>query len=283
MTSENTAMDVWAERVARRWNLELQQTILDGGDRAVFRVDTPRGPGGLKLNRKLGSEGGAVPFLRGLPDGIAVKLWRVSPLRRAILMEWLDGPTLEDLYHSGRQQEAEKHLVATAAALKKVPFRHAFMFPRLAKQMQNKLDRAKRATCEGPNADLFLRTQRLLHRLMVTTRSETVIHGDLSYRNIILTPDGPRFIDPKGYRADPAMDMALALPDPGKQTDPAHFADQITRRADVFAPEIGESAERLIQWAAVTRAVRQFFRSSRGQQPVAADQYIKILLDLAGA
>lgn len=271
------------DATAKRWRVTLSQELLVKPGGAVFKVDTPDGPAVLKVYAKLGYETGAVPFLRGLPPGIGVRIKRTSPLRRAILMEWLEGPTLEDLYHDGKESEAEAHLATAAAALKSAPFKHPFILQRIAKRMKHRLDRCEPILQASAQARLYARTLSLFDMLNQTTKTEGVIHGDLHFCNVMLTPDGPRLIDPKGFRADPAMDCARAIKGPVPSDTADDYCRLITRRADLFGAAMDEKPLRIIQWGAVTRAVRVFDDARRHKTPDNIDPYLSAFLDVAQA
>lgn len=198
-----------AKMVAARWQLTLDNAPLKHtADRVVYKVGTADGQAVLKLNRKFGSEGGSVPFLRRLPDGIGVKLLRVSPLRRAVLLEWLEGPTLDRLVAQGDERQAEGLLAQVAASLAKAEFRQVRLIQSLNWRVQKRFDGfAPRLANTVQSAD-FTRAKAPFDALVATMPPETVIHGDLHFGNIINTAQGPRFIDPKGYRADPAAEFA---------------------------------------------------------------------------
>lgn len=283
MPPENADLKRRIDSIAKRWQVTLGQPLLLKRDRVVYKVETESGPAVLKVCTKFGNEAGAVPFLRGLPDGIGVRIRRATPLRRAILMDWLEGPNLEELYDQGREAEAELHLAKVAAALKQCSFRYPFILPRIAKRIGHRLKRCKESAERSDTADLYGRTVRLFDTLNQTTEKEGVIHGDLHFCNVILTSDGPRLIDPKGYRADPAMDLARALTGPGFSATADEYCKLITRRAAFFGTQMGESPLRIIQWGAVIRAVRLFddARRSAGEREI--DPYLAAFLDLAQA
>ncbi|MEJ8561329.1 aminoglycoside phosphotransferase family protein [Yoonia sp. GPGPB17] len=241
-----------AEMVAARWQLTLDASPLKHtADRVVYKVNAADGLAVLKLNRKFGSEGGSIPFLRGLPDGIGVKLLRVSPLRRAMLLSWLEGPTLDMLVARGNEARAERLLAQVASSLSKAKFRRMALIQRLNWRVQKRFDGfAPRLKNTAQSAD-FARAKSAFDVLVDTMPPEVVIHGDLHFGNIIDTAQGPRFIDPKGYRADPAAEFAAAFS--AAQPDPAiaEFKQRITRRAAVYAPAIEADPLRLIRWGAV--------------------------------
>ncbi|EBA13148.1 aminoglycoside phosphotransferase family protein [Roseobacter sp. CCS2] len=270
-----------AEKIAARWNVHLDTPLKHTADRLVYKVSTADGNAVLKLNRKLGSEGGAVPFLRGLPDGIGVQLLRVSPLRRAVLLDWLEGPTLEECLAEGRATEAETHLAKLASALAQASFRYAFTLPKLETWLMRRFTRCAKGLQNTPHHQNLTRSMRLFEKLVQTTQRQTVIHGDLDFNNAILTQAGPRLIDPKGFRADPAAEFHRALVKRPSGPTVQDFINCIQHRAAVFAPAINETPQRVIQWGAVMRANQVLFHHAGRAAADRADPHLTAYLDLA--
>ena len=90
-----------------------------------------------------------------------------------------------------------------------------------------------------------------------------MIHGDLHLHNVIVTNNGPRLIDPKGLRADPALEFAKALIPPISDGLSDEQSAQMDRHATIMAQAIGATPQRLIQWTAIELAMSTF-RMRRG-------------------
>lgn len=272
-----------ATRVAARWGLTLGEPLQLNQSRAVYRVETATGPAVLKLHRKLhlSGERAAIPFLKALPEEIAPKIYRASPMRRAVLMEWLHGPSLETLIADGRGAEAEAHMAHVVGKLAKVTFRYPLIYRRIREARTPNALKAAAAIQSGPLQQLSLRAADMLDHLLKTTVQETVIHGDLQFQHVILTPEGPRLFDPKGLRADPAADYRLLLtPDLGDLTVDA-FIQCVARRATLFADATDIDRQRMLQWATVVWADSAMKGKKVPNGPDPKEAYLEALLDLA--
>lgn len=221
--------------------------------RAVYKVATSNGPAVPKLYRKLhfSAERAAVPFLKALPDDIALKIFRTSPMRRAILMEWLEGPSLDKLITDGQTAEAETHLAHVMAKLAKVRFKNHLIYRRAREARDPDTFKKAAAALTGKRQALCLQVHEVLDHLLKTTSQETIIHGDLQFQHAILTPDGPRLFDPKGLRADPTAEYRLVLTPDAKGLSVDDFAACVARRATLFADATGVDRQRMLQWATV--------------------------------
>jgi hypothetical protein len=115
------------------------------------------------------------------------------------LLEWLDGPCLAvcsvatiDVPALGRMLRA-LHAVSPPAEL--VELRHLFASNTA---LGEALPEAMRRLFAHLTGDLY----------GAELESETLLHGDLSPINVILTAAGPKVIDPVGYRGLAAWDVA---------------------------------------------------------------------------
>jgi streptomycin 6-kinase len=249
-----------SEKLAARWNLTLHDCVAETNRARVYKVDGPDGPSALKLYKKLGSagEGAAVQFLKNLEPGVGVQIYRSSIWRAAVLMEWLEGPSLDELVANGAEDEAVKHLSTVAAQVHATSFNRQFIYRRIAPEYQKELANSRKKLDPSDTPDELHRATQLLDHLVETTTQEHVTHGDLGYPNVILTPTGPRLIDPKGMRSDPALEFAKALTPPISQDVPDDLSDRLDRYAATMAAAINTTPQRLIQWVAIAVALNTF-------------------------
>ena len=127
------------------------------------------------------------------------------------------------------------------------------------------------------------RCRALLAHLISTTSKERVIHGDLGFGNVILTPDGARIIDPKGFRADPAFELAKALIMPYDRAPMPTFIARINARGPVLAKSIDTTQLRLMQWAAVILGHKAIYGARKRPEERSLLPYLTTLLDLCEA
>ena len=281
-TAKPTPLLQQATRQADRWGVTSLQPVLETPDRVVLRGMSGKTAVALKLYRDLGrgGEGAAVPFLRGLPCGVGARVLRTSPLQRAVLFSWLAGPKLPQVATEQGRETAEGHFCTVAGAVIRHDFRRAFLFSRAAPRLARTLSRRDPASLSPAGRAALQRTIGLLERLTRTSPPEKVIHGDLGLGNIILTPDGPRLFDPKGYRADPALECAKTLDARTEGIAAPAFADNIAASAGRLSLALSLPADRIIGWGCVVWASHHFFRKQVATEPQHLLPYLDAYLDL---
>ena len=272
-----------AERIGGRWGLTDIQKVVETKRAAVYKALGPTGPVALKLYNQIGAsgEGAAITFLRQLRSGFGVQILRVNPMRTAVLMEWLDGPDLASLVKGNAELEAARHLTTVAKATAQTDFTRQFIYRRLAPKLQQDFIRkiAKDDTA-SPDRD-FKRAALILDELVQTTARERVVHGDLGFSNVILTKDGPRLIDPKGLRADPAHEFGKAMIQAYGSVSIEEYVARIKSRAEIMAGGINASPQRVIRWGAVVQARSMFKHKATSPQRQTVEPYLEAYLDLA--
>lgn len=196
-------------------------------------------------------------------------------------MDWLEGPTLEQLIADGQDGRATKLLGEVAQAVSQTPFSLSFRYrrtlPSLKKQLRSCMTQPK---WQDPNSNLH-RTLALLDHLDKTTEREKMIHGDLIFSNVILTSDGPRLIDPKGRRADPIFELAKSLVQPFDNIAPSDFEKRTVDRASILADTTGTKPLRLIQWATTMFARKVIFGAIKNPDRQALEPQLNSLLNLS--
>lgn len=237
----------------------------------------------LKLYRKLHLSGErvAIPFLKALPDGIALKVHRTSPMRRAVLMEWLEGPSLHSLITDGQTVVAEEHMAQVIAKLAKVKFKDRLIYRKTREAREPNPFYAAAAAQSGRQQKLYQKVAEILDGLLRTTDVETIIHGDLQFQHVILTPYGPRLFDPKGLRADPAAEYRLMLTTGLGDRAVDDFIRGVARRATLFADATDVDRQRILQWATVVWGARVIKGRKATNRPDTMEAYLEALMDLA--
>lgn len=95
--------------IARVWKLRRSQA---GGDFAALKV---------YHNADLGGEGPGLNYLAAQNEVGPAAVQLLGRHGRAVLLEWLDGPSLGDLVRAGRRAQADAHLAQVAKALQASP------------------------------------------------------------------------------------------------------------------------------------------------------------------
>ncbi len=283
MKLNEQTVDAAANKIALRWGLTLNDRVAETRRAYVFKADGPDGLAAFKLYKRLGSagEGAAVRFLRNLGPEVGVEIHRSSAWQAAVLMEWLEGPTLDELVAEGQDARAISLLAEAAHAVSTTNFRFRFIYRRIVPGLKKDFKTHLSEQNSSPYEDAFQRAAVLLDHLAQTTTKERVIHGDLGFSNVILSPKGPRVIDPKGLRVDPAFELAKALVAPYNNLTISDFIKRINSRGPVFAEALDTTQLRLIQWAAVIIAHTTIHQMKRNEKELRSLPYLTTLLDMS--
>jgi streptomycin 6-kinase len=165
----------------------------------------------------------------------------------AIVMEWLDGPSLGDMARQGHDDEASVHLAATALQLHTAA--KARDLPTLQDRMTTLLDFKLQTHWPQATLDSIRAAQHLASKLINNQRDIKPLHGDLHHDNIRKGARGYLAFDAKGLIGDPAYDFANAFLNPINA--PTIIADsaRMVRMANTFADAVQIQAPRLLDWA----------------------------------
>lgn len=245
-----------AKEQAQRWGLHEVTHFTETHRAHLFRASTDTGPVALKLYKHIGwsGEGAAIPFLKNLREGVGVRILRKDTLRAAMLLEWLEGPTLQAVANAGQSALADEKLAAVAHGVATSRFPLGFALPNVMRRMHRRLGATLAAAKDENTASILQRAFEVSSTLCRTAPKLGVIHGDLSLENVILTAKGPRLIDPKALRADPAIEFAKTLSAPAGGMTADALCDNITERSQRLCEAVDASPDRLIKWAIVELA-----------------------------
>lgn len=271
------------EKIATRWNLKLGPLVAQTNRARVYKVDAAEGACALKIYKEVGAagEGAAIRFLRDVSGPFAVKVHRQSVWQAAVLMEWIDGPSLQDLIANNQEERAVSELAQAAAGVQQSTFKFPFMYQRLVTKHRTVLSASKQDPIRTQEVPELRQSIDLLNHLVATTQHERIIHGDLTFANVISSANGPRIIDPKGFRADPAIEFGKALVFPMRGATPEALVARARRRGPVMAKAIEVPVKRVFQWAAVSVAVDTFRIKKDGSYNATMIPFVRALLDLA--
>ena len=249
-----------ADKIASLWNLRIRECVGETVRARIYKVDGPQGLSALKIYKHIGfsGEGAAIPFLRNLHPDFGVRIYRTSTWRAAVLMEWLEGPTLAELVEKGERDLAIRNLSQAGANVQNTTFKLPFRYPKRGPKYRAVLTKAIKTLPPAQTPDALHRTRALLDYLILSTPEQKVIHGDLLFGNVILTEQGPKLIDPKGARNDPASEFAKALTPRDKTNVSGNLGNRLQSEATVMAEAIDVAPGRLIQWVAVSIALDTF-------------------------
>ncbi|WP_373352778.1 aminoglycoside phosphotransferase family protein [Pseudoroseicyclus sp. CXY001] len=262
-----------AAELRAQWSLGPLTPVAETPSSRIWRCDSPHGPAALKLLKPAG--------LEELQGATALHHWQGRAAARllahapdAMLLEWLDGPTLGDRVRTASDGDTFPRLADF--------IRHLHAPSLLPKNPRGEAPQASggRQPPSTPSTlpalgdlpdhfapllgstDPGLAPARAARALLARPRPPVVLHGDLHHDNIIETPSGWRVIDPKGLWGDPGFEHANLFRNPvgrpGLALDPA----RIRALAKALTPE---EPARPLAWAlALTGLSRAWGGSAEG-------------------
>jgi len=241
-----------------------------------------RAPAVLKLYRQAdrSNEAAGTDLLNAWFDSGAVQI--VNNSGAAVLMLWLDGPSLGDIARSGEAKRADQllcdaarrlHLVPTSAISNLRPLEDVF-----AALFQLQIT----PKCPAVLRRNIRRATEMARHLLDSQPPPIPLHGDLHHDNVILTSAGPRVFDAKGYFGDPAFELANALRHPKGLSTLVRDPIRIKQATEQFAKAMDVSLLRLAQWAAAKCALSIAWRARGILSQDDESDLLALLLDQAG-
>ncbi len=165
----------------------------------------------------------------------------------AIVMEWLDGPSLGDMVHAGDDARASAILGVTAAQIhsnttaRNLPF----LDDRIATLLMFK----HQPHWPSAVSQTITAAQYLASQLIKKMRNIGPLHGDLHHDNIRKGPRGYLALDAKGLIGDRAYDLANAFLNPVGADDLVADCARAVRMANTLAGPVNTPAHYLLDWA----------------------------------
>jgi streptomycin 6-kinase len=248
------------ERYLDHFSIKNPTPLADTPRARLWRVETGTGPAVLKVFSARG--------LRvGDPIGTKLlKLWNgdgavcvLGEYTDAILMEWLDGPSLADATLPGQDGEVARVIAKVALKLQRPPVEGYIL---LKEHFGGALLSCK---IEGYPKELksaFARAQALFEQLLETSDTPKLMHGDLNYDNVMKPHRGWLAIDPKGIIADPCYEFGVVFRNPVDEADRIAKPKRIEALGKLLASHTGLNYERILQFgfAHVAMSLAYHFR-----------------------
>ncbi len=173
----------------------------------------------------------------------------------AVLMEWLDGPSLGDLTREGRDDEADHILVDTANRLHQMPATAITTLETLEERFQSLFNARFAANCP-PNAVASLQAAtHWAEKLISRQEPQRPLHGDFHHENVLGSARGYLAIDAKGVIGDRHYELANAFRNPLGSEALTHRPDVIQQRAAVWAQGFDTTPRKLLEWATAHSAL----------------------------
>lgn len=191
--------------VLRRWHLEPEGDPLTGYTALVLPVrDADGALRAVKFSFVEDDNVGEIPTMKLWGGRGAAELVRADPRRGVLLLEWLGEP-LEEWWDADEATRAVAALYRDLhrPAAPQLPDGHA-----LVRGWLGDLERLGR---RAPAPPRFVEWALRAGRELTAVPGSHVIHGDLHYLNVLRRGDGWAAIDPKGYNADPCLELVPLL------------------------------------------------------------------------
>ncbi|WP_293576979.1 aminoglycoside phosphotransferase family protein [Phaeobacter sp.] len=173
----------------------------------------------------------------------------------AILMGWLDGPSLGDLAREGAPEQADRVLADMAQQLTAAAISPADLLP--LSQLLAPLERMQtkeRALAEALTIYRYMQSH-MQNSAGSYAGLNTALHGDLHHDNIRSHAGRWRAFDAKGLQGPAAYELANAFRHPRGMTTYASQPATIMRRLDLWSAALDVSRTDLAQWGAVKIAL----------------------------
>ncbi|WP_171115456.1 aminoglycoside phosphotransferase family protein [Ruegeria sp. HKCCA5463] len=264
-----------------RWELHQPELVAETAQARVWKVRSEHGPAALKLYRgpDRGNEEPGTALLKAWHDRGAVRV--LNEERNAVLMEWLEGPSLGDIARAGRPEDSVAILAETAARLHGKATADVDGLKPLNQVVAPLFGCTFAPACPTLLRKDVLSATNLGQHLLISQPMPVPLHGDLHPDNIILTHNGPRVFDAKGYAGDPAFELANALRHPKGMTELVRDPRQIETCLSLYSEAMNVSEKRLAQWAAVKCALSICWRSEGAIENDPEADLLRLFLDVA--
>lgn len=235
-------------------------TATDHAD--IWRVTRSDGSeAALKLyrDRGFGNEAFGFDYLRALQGSGAARAYARSG--RAVLVEWLPGPSLGDLARDGQDRAAAQALADVACRLQSTPPFPCDTWPRLNDWFDALFQLRTGSDCPDEFRRALDQSKTLARDVLSHQTAQRPLHGDLHHDNVRETSRGYCAFDAKGLVGDPAYELANAFRHP--RGAPARLRDPARLRylRDLWSAALDLSPQRLMAWAAVKTALSIAWRS----------------------
>lgn len=168
----------------------------------------------------------------------------------AVLMEWLDGPSLGDMVRAGDDTTATHELVAVANTLHSTRLTPPATLMPLEDRFQALLTARFQADCPPRIGAALRKAAALAEDLLIRQTDIRPLHGDLHHDNIKGSARGYLAFDAKGVLGDRLYEVANAMRNPiGAE---AIYTDSavIAKRADILSAAFNADRSDLLRWAA---------------------------------
>ena len=216
----------------------------------IFKVTLEDGtPGVLKLyhGADMDDEAPGIDLLQAAKGVVAVDILKTE--KNAVLMGYLEGPSLGDISREGKDKRANQLLIDGIAQFHAaLPVAVPGMIP-LEKQFRDLFALEYGPGCPSGLRQDMARATHLAKSLLAAPGPIRPLHGDIHHDNAILTKGGVKFIDAKGLIGELGFEMANSFRNPHGSDAIVCSPERVRHLVQIIASRLGVEPKRQLAWA----------------------------------
>lgn len=268
--------------ILRSFSVYGEQLVAETELACVWRVQGAReGLAALKVyrGRDVRNEGPGISLLEAWQGEGAAQLY--DRAQGALLLEWLEGPSLGDLSRGGRDDEANAHLVEVANRLHAQKVRINVELPRLESWFDGLMTLQFSPQCRAGVRRNIEQARSFARELLASEHDLVPLHGDLHHDNVRLGERGYCPFDAKGVFGERAYELANAFRNPKDAPELVRDPERAKAAGEMWSVRFGVDQKRLHRWAAAKCALSIAWRSAGELEDDAELDLLERLLSLA--
>lgn len=225
---------------------------------------------------KMGNERFGFVLLKEWSGRSAAKM--LGETSGAVLIEWLEGPSLGDLVRDGEDEEASEILVEVANNLHQKKYTFSKKFPNLNDWYSALLNFNIPSFWPETFRKDMNQCKSLAIELLESQEDKVFLHGDLHQDNIRLGTRGYCAFDAKGIYGERAYELANAFRNPKGGEKIVRDPVRIARLANMFSNKFRVDESRLLKWASTKCALSIVWRSKTQDNIDPESDLLRLLL-----
>ncbi len=200
-----------------------------------------------------------VAFLSAMAGQGVAKVYAQS--NGAVLLEWLDGPSLGDLSRNGQDDQANVELVQVANTIHQGNPALGIDLPTLHDWFRALLD-LRFGACYAPELRHNVERSQVVARYLLSSMVDVrPLHGDLHHDNVRRGDRGYCAFDAKGVLGERTYELANAFRNPKGVPGLVRSPKRIKHLSSLWSRLFAVDQQRLLQWATVKCALSIAWRS----------------------
>lgn len=255
-------------QVLVQFNVHTPVFSAQSGIATVWKVQRHDGkPAALKvyLNDDLKDERPGFSLLHRLNGKGAAKLYNVEG--GAVLLEWLDGPSLGDLTRNGQDAKANRHLIKTACKIHSAEIQAPADLHNLTDWFADLHNSSPPSNWPAKTRHNMARAHALSKTLLANQTDIRPLHGDLHHDNIKRSTRGYLAFDAKGVIGARAFELANAFKNPIGAATTVHNPRRIRHLAQSWGQAFQVTPHHLLSWACAYCALSFTWHIHDGERP----------------